>query len=112
MHPLCDSKPLFKRRKFYSMSRKHYSILKTIILIAVVAFSVFGFASGAQAQEPDAVVATSLLRIRTAPSRAASIVANEPRGTTISLDGRDRYTNWLHGKAADGAVGWMSRPYL
>ncbi len=94
------------------MSRKNYSILRTVSLIAIVAFSVFGLVSGVQAQEPDAIVGTSLLRVRTGPSRSAAIVATEPKGTAISLDGRDRFANWVHGKAADGAVGWMSRPYL
>src|SRR5258708_12489560 len=92
------------------MSRKNYSILRTVSLIAIVAFSVFGLVSGVQAQEPDAIVGTSLLRVRAAPSRLAAIVATEPKGTAISLDGRDRFSNWLHGKAAAVPLACISRP--
>ncbi len=61
---------------------------------------------------PDAVVATSQLNMRAAPYRLAAVVAVLPNGTTLTIDGRDIGSTWLHGTASTGAVGWVLRAYL
>jgi uncharacterized protein YraI len=61
---------------------------------------------------PDAVVATTQLNMRAGPYRTAGVVTVLPNGTTLTIDGRDIGSTWLHGTASTGAVGWVLRAYL
>ncbi len=87
--------------------------ISVIGLIAIVFVAIApGLVASANQQAPDAVVATGALRMRAAPLRTADVVALLPRGTGLTLDGRNVTATWLHGTADTGAVGWVSRPYL
>ncbi len=89
--------------------RKLRAILPAICLLAVT----LGASGNVLAQGvPDAVVATSQLSMRNAPARTGAIVAVLPRGTRLTLDGRDVTAKWVHGTTDTGAVGWVSVPYL
>jgi uncharacterized protein YraI len=89
--------------------RKLRAGLLVISLLALV----LGANGNALAQGiPDAVVATSVLTMRAGPARTAAVVTTLPRGTKLTLDGRDRNALWVHGTAETGAVGWVSKAYL
>ncbi len=81
----------------------------TIIVLALLAPML---RIGAYEPVPDAVVATSALSMRSGPTRTADLVAILAMGTRLTLDGRNASSQWLHGTAESGAVGWVSRPYL
>ncbi|MEP7288507.1 MAG: hypothetical protein ABI947_22370 [Chloroflexota bacterium] len=91
------------------LNRKLFLVTCTVVLLALGSIS---FNVGAQGAVPDAVVSTSLLRIRVSPARNAEIVATVPKGTAITLTGRNQSITWVFGKADTGATGWMSLPYL
>ncbi len=87
-----------------------WRLLSLATLIAALALSLSGLT--AQASEPDAVVATSLLRVHSGPYLQSDVVGTLTQGTQVALDGRDQAANWLHGKSSDGTTGWLSRAYL
>src|ERR1700690_2803040 len=94
------------------MFNNNRSLSRVLSIIALVALSALSFATQAQADQPDALVATSVLRIHSAPLLSSSVVGTATQGTQVTLDGRDTAATWLHGKTDGGIVGWMSRPYL
>src|SRR5687768_9165875 len=91
-------------------------IFRKICIICLLGIVFLSGAPGLSAEAyqgvPDAVVATYLLSMRAAPATRAAVVARLPRGTRLTLDGRNRDSMWVHAIAETGAVGWVSRPYL
>jgi uncharacterized protein YraI len=85
---------------------------RLMILVCGLLLALLPGLSGQAQSVPDARVAVGLLSMRSGPARTASLVATLPRGTALTLDGRNRAATWVHGTADDGAVGWVARPYL
>jgi uncharacterized protein YraI len=87
--------------------------LRGLLLLSIVVLALTPYLTiRAYDSVPDAVVATGILSMRSGPMRTASVVAVLERGTRLTIDGRDTSSKWLHGTAENGAVGWVSRPYL
>src|SRR5450755_1816485 len=94
------------------MLKKTHPVSRVLSLVALVSLMAFSFAVQVQADQPDAIVATSLLRIHSGPLLSSSTVGTATQGTQVILDGRNTAATWLHGKTDGGLAGWMSRPYL
>jgi hypothetical protein len=97
-----------------SIVQKKRSVLLILLIVSALAIMP-GLTVNVRAQGnsiPDAVVATSQLNMRAAPYRLAAVVTVLPNGTTLTIDGRDIGSTWLHGTASTGAVGWVLRAYL
>src|SRR5258708_589044 len=94
----------------FTYKQRTWRLISLATLIMVVSLTLSGLT--AQADQPAAAVATSLLRVHTGPSLLSDVVGTLTQGTQMTLDGRDQFANWVHGKASGGTVGWVSRPYL
>ncbi len=62
--------------------------------------------------EPDAVVNTEGLRLRSGPGTAYAIDASYPKGTKMEVIGKNPKGDWLQVKAPDGKTGWMAASLL
>jgi uncharacterized protein YraI len=57
-------------------------------------------------------VNTGNLNFRTGPGATYSIITSYPRGTMVTLMGRNSAGNWAYVTAPSGQVGWMHAGYL
>src|SRR5258708_20659158 len=94
----------------FTYKQRTWRLISLATLIMAVSLTLSGLT--AQADQPDAVVATSLLRVHTGPYLLSDVVGTLTQGTQMTLHGRDQLANWVHGKASDGTAGWASRPHL
>jgi hypothetical protein len=56
-----------------------------------------------------AVVTTAMLNVRTGPSTAYTVITTVPRGTILSVLGRDASNTWIAVRLEDGREGWVTR---
>lgn len=83
-----------------------------ILLVCGLLLALLPGLSGQAQSIPDGRVAVGLLALRSGPARTTSIITTLPRGTALTLDGRNRAGTWVHGTADTGAVGWVARAFL
>ncbi len=57
-------------------------------------------------------VSVNALNVRTGPGTIYSILKAVPRGTVVSLLGRNSAATWAKVRLVDGTIGWMSGRYL
>jgi hypothetical protein len=62
--------------------------------------------------QPTATVNTAYLNFRTGPGPTYSIITSYPRGTMVSLLGRNSAGSWVYVTAPSGQMGWMHAGYL
>jgi uncharacterized protein YraI len=62
--------------------------------------------------EPTGTVTAAALNVRTGPGTTYNILKAMPRGTVVTLLGRNSAATWAKVRLADGTVGWMSGYYL
>src|SRR5690349_1906770 len=86
----------------------------TITLALVLFIAILSVSNIVQAQGnvPDATINAAVLKIRSAPTSSSDVVAEVPKGTTMTLDGRDSSATWVHGTTSTNVVGWASRFFL
>ncbi len=58
------------------------------------------------------VVNASYLNVRTGPGTTYGVLTAMPRGTVVSLLGRNAAATWAKVRLVDGTIGWMSGAYL
>jgi hypothetical protein len=56
-----------------------------------------------------AVVTTAMLNVRTGPSTAYTVITTVPRGTRLSVLGRDASNTWIAVRLENGTEGWVTR---
>ncbi|MCC6458751.1 MAG: SH3 domain-containing protein [Caldilineaceae bacterium] len=56
-----------------------------------------------------AVVTTAMLNVRTGPSTAYMVITAVPRGTILTVLGRDASNTWIAVRLDDGREGWVTR---
>jgi len=62
--------------------------------------------------QPTAIVNTGNLNFRTGPGPTYTIITSYPRGTVVTLLGRNSVGNWAYVMAPSGQLGWMHAGYL
>jgi uncharacterized protein YraI len=67
---------------------------------------------GPTTADPTGTVTAYALNVRTGPGTTYTILKAVPRGTVVSLLGRNSAATWAKVRLADGTVGWMSGAYL
>lgn len=56
-----------------------------------------------------AVVTTAMLNVRTGPSTAYQVITAVPRGTRLTVLGRNEANTWIAVRLEDGREGWVTR---
>jgi uncharacterized protein YraI len=82
-----------------------------LIMFVAVGMSLVIVTSPAQAQATTPVTATitgSVLLVRSGPGISNALVGSLPRGTVVTVLGRDSAGTWLQIRTTQGLVGWVS----
>ena len=58
------------------------------------------------------IVGASDVNVRSGPSTRYAIITSLPRGTRVTVAGRNGPGSWLYVKFPNGRVGWVYRPYV
>ncbi len=92
------------------------TLTRFLLAVTVPVFlSLNGFGSAMAQSGADATVIPDQLNLRSGPGTEYSIVAKLPRGTALTLLGRDDVPAnglWLYAHTGDGAEGWALSDYL